>query len=256
MDSAATGQTDSPTAPGLPTPYRIRHLDPDREDDAVLAARLHVSLFREIGPIAQLGERLLREYCYAFLLRKKLMKAVVIEVGGEPAGLAAYTGDPLGLHRAALRSHLPFLIGATLRAVVAKPSLLLRLPAAVRLIWSRVGEKLPVSDARFAEIVAFGVLPQFLSSQFIRRTGLHVSDLLLNRVLDELWSSGYRRVRGIILASNKPVVAFSSVRASRVEEFPTAVRPSLQVWLDMDGGRDDRLPTLKASRRRRHWPRA
>jgi hypothetical protein len=249
MASFRTGSDPATPGSAQSIPYRIREVDPDVDADAVTAARLHAQLFGEIGPIAKLGDRLLRRYCYDYLLRTDLMKAVLIEVGGEAAGLAAYTGDPVALHSAALRSHLPFLVSETLRALVEQPSLLRRLPAAAQLLWDRRRERLPVEGGKFAEVVAFGVLPQFLTRQFIRRTGLHVSDLLLEHVLDQVWARGFPRVRGVVLVSNKPAVSFFSVRASRVEPYPAAAKPSIQVWLDMDAGRAERLQTLKASRR-------
>ena len=236
-------------ASGATTQARVRVIEPDNEIDTATAARLHAELFGQIGPIAKLGERLLQRYCYGHLLRTGLMKAVLIEVDGQPAGLAAYTGDSIGLHRAALRSHLPFLVGETVRALLAQPSLLLRLPGAARLLWERHREKLPAATGKFAEIVAFGTLPQYRTRQFVRRTGLHTSDMLLDYVLDDVWAQGFTRVRGVVLASNKPAVSFFSIRASRIDTFPSAALPSIQVWLDMDSGRAERMPHPKTARR-------
>ena len=247
MASSPRG-SDASASPQAPV-YRIRAVDPDNESDTATAARLHARLFGQIGPIAKLGERLLQRYCYSYVLRTGMMKAVMIEVEGEEAGLAAYTGDSLALHQAALRSHLPFLAGETLRTLLAEPSLLARLPAAARLLWERRREKLPPTTGKFAEVVAFGVLPRFLGRRFVRQTGLHVSDALLDFVLDDVWAQGFTRVRGVVLVSNKPAVSFFSVRASKVEPYPAAVLPSIQVWHDMDSGRGDRSPTMKAVRR-------
>lgn len=245
MASSPLSSDASASAQALP--YRIRLVDPDKEGDSATAAHLHSLLFGEIGPVAKLGERLLQRYCYGYVLRTGLMKAALIEVDGEPAGLAAYTGDSIELHRAALRSHLPFLVGETLSALAMQPSLLGRLPAAARLLWERRKEKLPPARGKFAEGVAFGVLPQFLTRQFVRRSGLRVSDLLLDYMLDDLWDQGFTQVRGVVLVSNKPAVSFFSARASRVEAFPSAALPSIQFWLDMGPDRAGR--TMKAARR-------
>lgn len=240
--------SDALASGGMPE-ARVRVIEPDHEADTLVAARLHAELFGQIGPVAKLGERLLQRYCYSYVLRTGLMKAVLIEVDGQPAGLAAYTGDPIALHAAALRGHLPFLVGETMRALFAQPSLLLRLPGAARLLWERRREKLPVATGKFAEVVAFGVLRQYLTRQFVRRTGIHTSDLLLDYVLDDVWSQGFTRVRGVVLASNKPAVSFFSLRASRIDPFPSARLPSIQVWLDLDSGRAERNPHMKAARR-------
>jgi hypothetical protein len=248
MSSSLPGADAQASAPA--PPYRIRAVDPDKEGDSETAARLHARLFGEIGPVAKLGERLLQRYCYDYVLRSGLMQAAVIEVGGEPAGLAAYTGNSRELHRAAMRSHLPFLVRETLSALVQEPRLVGRLPAAARLLWERRKEKLPPQIDKFGEGVAFGVLPQFLTRHFVRRTGLRVSDLLLDYLLDDLWAQGFTQVRGVVLLSNKAAVSFFSVRATRVEPFPAAALPSIQFWLDMEPGRTERTSTMKAERRR------
>jgi len=238
-----------PQSAGGKTSVRIRVIDPDNEADVATAARLHVELFGQIGPIAKLGERLLQRYCYSYVLRTGLMKAVIMDVDGEPAGLAAYSSDPKKLHGAALRGHFPFLVGEVIRAVVAQPSLLLRFPGALRLFWERRRDQIPVPVGTFAECVAFGVLPQYVTRKFIRQSGIHVADVLIDYVLDEVWAQGFTRLRGVILASNKPAMSFFSVRASRVDSFPTAARPSFQVWLDMEACGDKRSPHLKGARR-------
>jgi ribosomal protein S18 acetylase RimI-like enzyme len=219
--------------PSEATQYWVRAIDPDNDLDAAAAARLHAKLFRDIGPIAKLGEHLLARYCYSYLIRTGLMKAVLFEVSGEPVGLAAYTGDSVELHRAALRRHLPFVARETLRALVAQPSLLFRLPAAATLIWERRREKLPTATGNFAEVISFGILPRYRSHKFVRLTGLHIPDLLLDYVLDDLRSQNFPQVRGVVLVSNRPAVRFFSRRASRVDPFTPAVRPSIQVWLDL-----------------------
>jgi hypothetical protein len=212
--------------------YRIRAVDPDNEGDAATAARLHAALFGEIGPVARLGERLLRRYCYGYVLRAGLMKAVLCEVDGQPAGLAAYTGDSVELHRAVTRSHLPFVIWETLRALAAQPQLVARLPGALRLLWERRREKLPATRGKVHEMVAFGVLPPF-GWRFARLTGLRVPEMLLDYVLADARAQGFAEGRGVVLISNKPAVAFFTARASRVEPYAPAVQPSIQVWFDL-----------------------
>jgi ribosomal protein S18 acetylase RimI-like enzyme len=212
---------------------RIRPVNPDDPSDAAVAACLHRRLFGEIGPIARLGERLLQRYCYGHLLRTGLMQAVLIEVDGQPAGLAAYTGDSVALHRAALRSHLPVVLRETVRALVAEPSLLRRLPAAAGLLWERRRERIPQTTGRFAEMVAFGVLDDFRTRRFIARTGLRVPDLLLDHVLDDVRTQGFLQGRGVVLVSNKPAITFFSARADRIEPYPAAVRPSVLFWFDL-----------------------
>jgi hypothetical protein len=212
----------------------VRNIDPDNPTDALAAARLHIKLFGQIGPIAQLGEHLLKTYCYSHLIRTGMMQAVFVEVAGQPVGLAAYTGNSTMLHEAALRSHLPFVFRQTLRALLRRPALVARLPGAALLLWERRREKIRQADGAFAEVISFGVLPRYRTHTFLQRTGLRVPDLLLDHVLNDLRAQGYPRVRGVVLLSNKPAFAFFTRRADRVESFPSAVRPSIQVWLTLN----------------------
>ena len=241
-------------SPGGTTDARVRMVDPDNAADVAIAARLHAVLFQEIGPIAKLGERLLRRYCYSYVLRTGLMKAMIVEVNGEPAGLAAYTGDPRRLHSAALRSHFPFIARELMRSIIEQPSILLRVPGALRLFWERRRDRVPEEVGSFAEVVVFGVLPQYASTRFIRQTGIQVADILTNFVLDNIWADGFPRMRGVILASNKRALSFFAIRGSRIDPFPSAHRPSFQIWLDLESGGDKRLPHMKGVRRPHHRP--
>jgi ribosomal protein S18 acetylase RimI-like enzyme len=222
--------------------HRIRPVNPDDDAATATAARLHRELFGEIGPVAKLGQRLLQRYCYGHVLRQGMMKAVVFEVDGQPAGLAAYTTDSVALHQAALRSHLGFVLRETLLALLREPTLILRLPGAAGLLWERRCEKLPETSVRFAEMVAFGVMPAYRSVHFIRKTGLRVADLLMDYVLDDVRRQGFPWGRGVVLVSNRPAVRFFTARAARVEPFPSAVRPSIQVWFDLTQEPPDSAP--------------
>ena len=238
-----------PQSAGGKTSVRIRVIDPDNEADVATAARLHVELFGQIGPIAKLGERLLQRYCYSYVLRTGLMKAVIMDVDGQPASLAAYSSDPKKLHGAALPGTFPVprRRGDPRRGGGALPAAPVSgCPAAV--LEGR-WDQIPVPVGTFAECVAFGVLPQYVTRKFIRQSGVHVADVLIDYVLDEVWAQGFTRLRGVILAHNKPAMSFFSVRASRVDAFPTAARPSFQVWLDMEACGDKRSPHLKGARR-------
>jgi hypothetical protein len=238
-----------PHSSGGTTNARVRVIDPDNEADVATAAHLHAVLFEQIGPIAKLGERFLRRYCYSYVLRSGLMKAVLIEVNGQPAGLAAYSSDPKRLHTAALRGHFPFLAGELIRAVIEQPSMVLRLPGVLSLFWERRRDQIPVPVGTFAEVVVFGVLPQYVTRRFIRETGVQVAEVLIDYVLDDVWAQGFTRLRGVILASNKPALSFFTVRASRIDSYPSARRPSFQIWLDMESRGDQRAPHHKGARR-------
>jgi ribosomal protein S18 acetylase RimI-like enzyme len=216
----------------MPPPHRLREVHPSDPESAVRAARLHRELFSDIGLIAQLGERLLERFAYTVLIRDHLMKATVFEVNGEAAGLAAYTTDSKAVHSAAVR-YPGLLLRETLISVARDPRILAGVPGAMRLLLHRKQERVEGQEP-IAEMLALGVLPQFRSPAFVRDSGLRIADLLLNHALAEFRRAGFRQARGVVLAGNLPALMFFRMRASRVEPYPNAEKPSYQVWFDVD----------------------
>ncbi len=45
---------------------------------------------------------------------------------------------------------------------------------------------------------------------------------------------GIREGRGVVLAHNRPAVAFLRMRAMRVAPYANAAQPSVEVWYDLD----------------------
>ncbi|HEY7503906.1 MAG TPA: hypothetical protein VH700_07365 [Gemmatimonadales bacterium] len=225
----------------MPPQHRFRDVTPSDPEAAARAARLHRELFADIGLIAQLGEHLLEHFAYTVLIRDGLMKATVFEVNGEPAGLAAYTTDSKAAHSAVLR-YPGLLLRETLISVARDPRILAGVPGAMRLLLHRKHERVE-GNVPVAEMLALGVLPQFRSPAFIRDSGLRIADLLLNHALAEFKRAGFREARGVVLADNLPALMFFRMRASRVEPYPNAEKPSYQVWFDVDKAPGERLTT-------------
>jgi ribosomal protein S18 acetylase RimI-like enzyme len=218
--------TDRPVA-------RLRDVVPSDPQAVSWAARLHHELFGDIGLIAQLGQRLLRRFCYTVLIRDGLMCATLFEVDGKPAGLAAYTTDSKALHTAALNRYAGLVLGETLASLVVEPKIVLGFPGAIRLLFERRREAVE-GGAPVAEMLALGVLPEYRTPDFIRATGIRVGDALLNHALGYFKRQGFREARGVVLADNRPALIFFRMRAARVEPYPNAAKPSYQVWFDVD----------------------
>lgn len=232
--SVSTRGTESGSAAGPKAPVaRLREVVPADSEAIAWAARLHRELFSDIGLIAKLGERLLRRFCYTVLVRDGLMKATVFEVDGEPAGLAAYTTDSKALHAAAAERYLGLVLRETLVSMLLEPRILLGFPGAFQLLREREHEPIE-SGGPVAEMLALGVMPAFRTPDFVRRTGLRIGDLLLAHALADLKQAGCRQARGVVLAENRPALMFFRMRASRIEPYPHAARPSYQVWFDVD----------------------
>jgi ribosomal protein S18 acetylase RimI-like enzyme len=212
---------------------RLREVVPSDEQAVAWAARLHRELFSDIGLIAKLGDRLLRRFCYTVLIRDQLMKATVFEVDGKPAGLAAYTTDSKAVHTAVSQKYLGFVLREAFVSLLLDPRIVAGFPGAARLLFERRNER--IEGARpVAEMLALGVLAPYRSPEFIRQTGLRVGDLLLNHALSHFKKAGFREARGVVLADNRPALMFFRMRASRVEPYPNAAKPSYQVWFDVE----------------------
>lgn len=214
-------------------PHRFREVVPSDPEAIAWAARLHRELFSDIGLIAHLGDRLLRRFCYTVLVRDGLMKATVFEVDGQPAGLAAYTTDSKALHAAAVERYLGLVVRETLLSLIVEPRMLAGLPGAFRLVSERRQEQIE-SGAPVAEMLALGVMPAFRSTEFVRRTGLRIGDRLLAHALAHFKQAGFREARGVVLAENRPALMFFRMRASRVEPYLNAAKPSYQCWFDVE----------------------
>jgi ribosomal protein S18 acetylase RimI-like enzyme len=212
---------------------RLREVVPSDEQAVAWAARLHRELFSDIGLIAQLGDRLLRRVCYTRLISDQLMRATVVEVNGEPAGLVAYTTDSKAVHTAVSGRYLGFVLREAILSLFLDPRIILGVPGAARLLFERRNERIE-ADRPVAEILAIGVRAPFRTPEFIRETGLRVGDLLLTHALASFKQAGFKEARGVVLADNRPALMFFRMRASRVEPYACTARPSYQVWFDVE----------------------
>ena len=213
--------------------WEVREVDPSSARDTAWAAQLHRQLFTDIGLIAQLGERVLQRFCYGRLIKDGLMRAALALVADKPAGLITFTKDSKAVHRAALGSHIAPALREVVIATILAPRILLGVPGAARLLYERRNEQLG-DGAPVAEVLALGVREEYRNREFLRTTGIRLSDSLLHYALVELKASGVTEGRGVILTSNRPALAFCRLRASRVRPYDNAAHPSIEVWYNID----------------------
>ena len=211
----------------------VRDIDPASRTDTAWAAKLHRELFAQIGMIAQLGPQVLQRFCYGRLIEDGLMRAALALVDGRPAGLIAFTTDSRAVHRATVGSHFLVALREVVIATIRSPRVALGFPRAARLIWERRNERF-AEGTPVAEAMAFGVRADYRSHEFLRATGIRVSDRLLHHALRSLKSCGVRRVRGVILARNQAAAAFARKCGASVEPYHNAAEPSMEVWFDID----------------------
>jgi len=218
------------TAAGAGGRFEIREVDPSKRSDAALVAGLHMRLLG-FGPMAGLGEIFLRDFCYTVLIREGLLRAAVYEADGQAAGFIAYTDRSITFHRDALRRH-PFHVGwVLLRSVTFEPRLLAKILRAARVILSRRGETSIGTDP-IAEVVAIGVLPEFRSAKFVRRTGRRISEELILHAARWFWSRGLDRMRLIVDADNLPTILFYHGLGGELSQLTYGGVPSYRVCID------------------------
>jgi len=211
----------------------IREVVPDNRRDIATVAKLHIALFQDMGPVAQLGELFVRDYCYRALIRTGLIWAALYEVDGQPAGMIAYTDCSISFHRSAIRQHWLYIGWLLALSLVRAPSMVMRLPKAVRLMLSRRAEDRVIGEDPLAEVLAVGVLPEYRSTQFIRRTGLRIGDELQEYVIDFFRHAGLKTVRMVVDAANTTALVFWHRVGGRFEPYEHGGVPSVQIWLDL-----------------------
>lgn len=215
-----------------PVRYTLKAVRPDDRVTVAKIARLHKELL-DFGPMARLGERFLRDFCYTVLVSDGLMHAVLCEVGQEPAGFVVYTSRAHTFHRTAIRRHALRVAWLGLLSALSDSRPFARLLEAAQTMLARRGEP-PVETDPSAEVLAIAVKPQFSNPAFVRTTGLRLSELLVRHCATAFRQEGLGRMRMIVDADNRPALFFYSALGARLEPYPGAVRPSMVVVFDLD----------------------
>ena len=211
----------------------IREIDPANRGDVAAISGLHLRLLGH-GPMARLGEMFLRRFCYGVLLRDDLMRAALFEVDGRQAGFVAYTSGSITFHREAVRRHWAYVAWLIALSMVHDPRLVARVLKAVRLMFSRRAE-LDLGRDPLGEVLAIGVLPEYLTPQFVRRTGVRIGDELVAHAAAYLRRTGVDRMRMVVEAHNKPALLFYHRLGGRFEPYEHAGEPMVHVWFDLQG---------------------
>jgi len=219
------------TGAGAGGRFEIREVDPSKRADAALVARLHMQLL-DFGPMAGLGEVFLRDFCYTVLIREGLLRAAVYDVDGQAAGFIAYTDRSITFHRDALHKY-PFRVGWVLmRSIALDARMFTKIVRALRVIHSRSRETRIGTDP-LAEVVAIGVLPEYRSPKFMRRTGRKISEELILHAARWFRERGLERMRLVVDADNLQTVLFYHGLGARVEPCEQAGVPVIHVWFDL-----------------------
>jgi ribosomal protein S18 acetylase RimI-like enzyme len=211
--------------------HRIREIDPENRQDTAVITRLHLELLWW-GPLALLGETILRDFCYTVLVREGLMRAALYEVGRHPAGFVVYTDRSITFHRSAISRHFGYVTYLTALSLLRNPRVIFWLMRAIRLMVSRRKEHKESRDP-LAEILAIGVKPEYRNAGFVRRTGLQISRELVAHAVLYFRRIGLSRMRMIVDADNKPALLFYHGLGGRLEPCKQGGVSAYCVWLDI-----------------------
>jgi len=200
--------------------FRLRQVDGNLDDAATLA-RLHLALVG-YGPVAGLGKGFLARFCYAKLIKEGLMHAAIAEVGGEPAGFVAYTERAATFHQKAIRSYPFSAAGALILSVVTDPRAILGVLKAIRLMAARQTDEDRLIADPCAEILTFGVLPEYRDRDFVRATGLKISERLVQHAVSFFERLGLTEVQAVVYATNRPTLMFYRMLGASIDSFVQA----------------------------------
>lgn len=219
----------------------LREVDPARPSDLDAVAVLHMELL-PFGPMAKLGRRFIREVCYRVQVEEGLLRVVLAEFAGRPAGFVAFTHRSITFHRVSLRRHWLLTAWVLAGALIERPARLKRLVDAVRVVLQRRGELRTGRDP-LGEVVCIAARPEYLKRAFLESAGTRLSEELVQLALGELRAAGVSRVRMLVDEDNKAPLFLYHRLGGRIEKYPGAVQPTLQVWFDLsDPPSPPRLP--------------
>jgi SAM-dependent methyltransferase/ribosomal protein S18 acetylase RimI-like enzyme len=223
------------TTSGAAVTFTLREIDPQDRHGLEQIAALHMELL-DYGPMAGLGKRFVREICYQAHMQDEMLRVVLAEVDGQPAGFVAYTPHSLSFHRSGLSKHF-FRAGfETAWALLSQPSRIVRLVRALRVLGSRRLE-VKRDDEDLGEVVCIAVRPQYLAPAFARKTKLRISEILVRHAARYLRRAGLARMRMLVDADNKPVLMLYHFLGAHFRDYSLGGEPMVEVTFDLDDAR-------------------
>lgn len=207
-------------ADSTPMETEIKTLDshhPGQLDDIV---RLHQTLLPR-SPVTRLGRAFMRQFYYLDLVADGLIRADLCYHEGQAAGFIVYTKFASEFMSKGLRSHWLRICAVMTGTVIQHPSSLREIFRALALLRSR---KQQTQHGSSAEILSFGVLSEFRTGEFIRRTGRRLSIELFARARDYFAAENLPNFRMLVEADNRETLLFYHALGCRFP--PSAGEPS------------------------------
>lgn len=178
--------------------YDLVSFGPDSAPPTRDLSRLHESLLAG-SAVAAIGQRFMEGFYYSILPREGIIFGVVAYVDGRPAGFVVATDDSAGFMRAAVRRWWPSVGWLVATSVLWSPKSMKAVWDVCYAIRKRTGRG--GLEAR-GEILSLGVCAEYRSSSFVRRSGLRISNDLLDHAVAQLGKRGVSVVRALVNAEN------------------------------------------------------
>lgn len=206
MASTDQSRAAVPTPTSVGAAFCIRQVQPADSKGIELTTELHMELL-SFGPMAQFGDKVIRETIYAPAVAANLLEVAIAEVDGRAAGFIAYTTKPHDFHTKLLQQSFLKAAWVLSLSLLTHPGRMRHLPRAFQVIFSRNALPNTVAEAN-TEVVCFGVRPEYLTPAFVRQTGLRVGVLLLEHAFDSFRQNGFHDTRMIVDADNPRALLF------------------------------------------------
>jgi ribosomal protein S18 acetylase RimI-like enzyme len=168
------------------------------------------------------------------------MSAAIAEVAGEPAGFIAFTSRATAFHRSAIGTHRGSAARALAASILREPRALIGVVRTLRLVLSRGSGPERRTGDPCAEVLAFGVLPAFRDRQFVRATGVRISQRLLEHAIASFRAEEIPELQAVVDADNRETLVFYRMLGAQIEPFVQAGVPSRLVRLRIAPGSADR----------------
>jgi len=215
-----------------PVDFRIRQVERGDKAGIDYTTELHMELLG-FGPMAQFGPQVIRETIYVTAINEGLLEVAIAEVNGRPAGFIAYTTDPHRFHSSLIRPHLFKVMRVMATALITQPGRLRYVPRAMKVVFSR-DDLAENADKAGTEVVCFGVRPEYLTAEFVRKTKIRVGVKLLQHAANYFRQHNFDSTRMIVDADNTRALLFYQSLGGEMTACTFGGVPSYIVHMELD----------------------